>query len=188
MSSEVKPKASERLNSMELVVANLDGNLTSTARRVGELEMLLFNLSRENEILKDALQLLNEKQLSIIALSNEGAALSDENINNKVTTLKESALKEKLDTELRAGNIEETGVVGEDSILVGRELSEDGTVENPRIQFLVGRLIPELKDKFVGKKVGDLIKGNEGKLNIEIMEIYNFTETELAPEETEASE
>lgn len=178
-----KPKASERLSSLEMVVTNIDSNLAATSRRVGELELLLFNLSRENEILKDALQLLNEKQLSIISLNNEGKPLTDDNINSKVVDLKEAALKERLNVELRAGNIKESNVISENSVLVGRELNQEGVVENPRIQFLVGRLIPELKNKFIDKKVGDLIKGNDGKFDIEIMEIYDFTEKELDVQE-----
>lgn len=182
-----KVKASERLSAIEQSLLGFDSNIQKTAQRVGELELMNFQLSRENEILKDALQLLNEKQLAMIALLNEGKTLSDENINDKVTLLKEAALKEKLDNEVKAGNIEATDVVSDNSVLVGRELTKDGVVENPRIQFLVGRLVEELQSKFLGKKVGDLIEGEEGKLDIEITEIYNFVEKELEPEKSEDS-
>lgn len=176
---EVKPKASERLSAIESALILFDGNIHKTAKRVGELEMINFNLSRENEILKDALQLLNEKQLAMIALINEQKPLTDENLNEKVTVLKEAVLKEKLDNEVKNGNITPTDVVSDNSVLVGRELNKEGVVENPRLQFLVGRLVDELKDKFIGKKVGDLIEGEEGKLDIEISEIYDFVEKEL---------
>jgi hypothetical protein len=88
--------------------------------------------------------------------------------------MKENSLKERVTEMLQQGSIEPVDTVGEDSLIVSRELSKEGKVENPRLQFLVGRLVDELRSKFVGKKVGDLIQGEENKLDIEIMEIYNL--------------
>lgn len=178
MSEVKKVKASERLSAIESA-------LIPTQRRVGELEMILFNLSRENEILKDALQLLHEKLESVIALSNEGSPLTNENINEKVVLLKEQVLKDKVTQMVDAGQIAKTEKVTENSLVVARELNKNGTVENPRIQFLTSRLIQELQDKFIDKTVGDLIKGDEDKLDLEIMEIYNVTLNELSSSESE---
>lgn len=183
MKEQKQLKASERLSSIEQSLMIFDSNINQIAKRIGELEMINFNLSRENEILKDALQLLNEKQLGMIGLLNEGKELSDENINDKITILKEAALKEKIDKEVKDGKLKPVDVVGDNSVLVSRELTKDGVVENPRLQFLVGRLVEELKDKFVGKKVGDLVLGEENKLDIEITEIYDFVENELVGQE-----
>lgn len=176
MSEAKKPKASERLSAIE-------NALIPTQRRVGELEMVLFNLSRENEILKDALQLLHEKLESVIALSNEGQPLTNENINEKVVLLKELALKDKVKQMEDAGQIQAAEEATNNSLIVARELNKDGTVENPRIQFLTARLIEELQNKFIGKKVGDLIKGDEDKLDLEIMEIYDITINQIGGEE-----
>lgn len=175
---QVKPKASERLSVIESA-------LIPTQRRVGELEMIVFNLSRENEILKDALQLLHEKLESVVALVNEGRSLSNENINEKVVMLKEQALKDKVQNLVDAGQIKAAEEATDNSLIVARELNKDGTVENPRIQFLTSRLIEELQNKFVGKKVGELIKGDGNKLDLEIMEIYDITIDELGAEQTE---
>ena len=178
MSEAKKIKASERLSAIESA-------LVPTQRRVGELEMIVFNLSRENEILKDALQLLHEKLESVIALSNEGKSLSNNNINEKVVMLKEQALKDKVDDLVNAKQITAAEEVTDNSLVVARELNKNGTVENPRIQFLTSRLVEELQNKFVGKKVGELIKGEEDKLDLEIMEIYNVTINELRAEQSE---
>lgn len=178
MSEAKKIKASERLSAIESA-------LVPTQRRVGELEMIVFNLSRENEILKDALQLLHEKLESVIALSNEGKSLSNNNINEKVVMLKEQALKDKVDDLVNAKQIAAAEEVTDNSLVVARELNKNGTVENPRIQFLTSRLVEELQNKFIGKKVGELIKGEEDKLDLEIMEIYNVTINELGAEQTE---
>ena len=181
MSEERKPKASERLSAIE-------NALVPTQRRVGEMEMILFNLSRENEILKDALQLLHEKLESVIALANEGKTLSNENINEKVVLLKEQSLKDKVQDLVYAGQIESSEEVTDNSLVVARELNKNGTVENPRIQFLTSRLIEELQNKFVGKKVGELVKGEEDKLDLEIMEIYNITINELGTQGEESEQ
>lgn len=178
MSEAKKIKASERLSAIE-------STLVPTQRRVGELEMIVFNLSRENDILKDALQLLHEKLESVIVLSNEGKSLSNNNINEKVVMLKEQALKDRVDDLVNAKQITAAEEVTDNSLVVARELNKNGTVENPRIQFLTSRLVEELQNKFIGKKVGELIKGEEDKLDLEIMEIYNITINELGAEQAE---
>jgi len=172
-----KPKASEKLKALE-------NQLMATARRTGEMELIIYNLSRENEILKDALQLLHNKQESVIALLREGQGLSDDNINNKVTDLKVLALKQKVDELVENGQAVAVEEVGDNSLVVSRELNQKGEVENPRLQFLTSRLVDELKSKFVGKKVGDLIENDGETLNIEIIEIYNFAEQKLAGDPT----
>jgi len=172
-----KPKASEKLKALE-------NQLMATARRTGEMELIIYNLSRENEILKDALQLLHNKQESVIALLREGQGLSDDNINNKVTDLKVLALKQKVDELVENGQAVAVEEVGDNSLVVSRELNQKGEVENPRLQFLTSRLVDELKSKFVGKKVGDLIENDGETLNIEIIEIYNFAEQKFAGDPT----
>jgi hypothetical protein len=91
--------------------------------------------------------------------------------------IKENSLKEKVDEMLERKMIKTTEEVGVDSFVVGRELSKEGKVENPRIQFLVNRLSEDFQKKLLGKKAGDLIS-EESKLDLEILQIYNFVENE----------
>lgn len=169
----------EKLQKSKERLENLTEQSMATARRVGEMELILYNIARENEILKDALQLLHEKLDAVITLQNKGLPLNDSNINEAVVEMKENSLKERVTEMLQQGSIKPVEVVGEDSLIVSRELSKEGKVENPRLQFLVGRLVDELKTKFVGKKVGELIRGEENKLDIEIMEIYDLVPRSL---------
>lgn len=169
----------EKLQKSKEKLENLTEQSMATARRVGEMELILYNIARENEILKDALQLLHEKLDAVITLQNRGLPLNDSNINEAVVEMKENSLKERVTEMLQQGSIRPVEVVGEDSLIVSRELSKKGKVENPRLQFLVGRLVDELKTKFVGKKVGELIQGEENKLDIEIMEIYDLVPRNL---------
>jgi len=182
MSNEQKKvKASEKLSMLE-------EKYMVVGRRVGEMELILYNISRENEILKDALQLIHEKLEAVISLSNDGAVLTSDNINDKVTSLKEQDLKNKVDQMLEKGAIETTEEIGENSFVVSRELNKEGQVINPRLQFLTSRLSEELQSKFVGKRAGDLVVGEEDRLDIEIAEIYNFVEQKLDPKEELPSE
>ena len=179
MSKEKKgPSAGERLSALERTVV-------PAVQRLGELEMLMFNLSRENEILKDALQLLNDKQLAVISLANDGLPLSDNNINEKIVKLKELDLKQRMEALVENGHIEASEEITSNSFVVARELNKDGTVNNPRIQFMTARLVEEIQARFLEKKVGDLVVGEkEESLDMEIMEVYSFIEQELAQEES----
>ena len=169
----------EKLQKSKEKLESLTEQSLVTARRVGEMELILYNIARENEILKDALQLLHEKLDAVITLQNKGLPLNDDNINEAVVEMKENSLKERVTEMLQQGSIVPVDTVGEDSLIVSRELNKEGKVENPRLQFLVGRLVDELKSKFVGRKIGELIQGEENKLNIEIMEIYDLVPRNL---------
>lgn len=179
--NETKMKPSEKLNIIEQ-------SLYNTQRRVGEMEVIVYNVSRENEILRDALQLLDQKLNSVVSLSNEGKPLTNENINEKSVELKEQVLKERIQSMLDADKIEKAEEIGLDSIIVGRECNKDGEVENPRIQFLASRLSEDLKQRFVGKKVGELMVGDDDRLDIEIMEIYNYKPVEIKSDSEEEVE
>ena len=87
-----------------------------------------------------------------------------------------------------AGQIKEAEEATDNSLIVARELNKNGTVENPRIQFLTSRLVEELQNKFVGKKVGELVKADEDKLDLEIMEIYDITINEIGAQQEEVEE
>ena len=85
-----KPKASERLSALESTVVSVERMSQNTAKRSGELELIIFNLSRENEILKDALQLVHEKLDGVVGLISDGKELSSENINEQIVLQKET--------------------------------------------------------------------------------------------------
>lgn len=194
MSEEKKVKASDRLATLENLVVEQTTTLDNATKRTGEMEMILYNLSRESEILRDALQLMHDKLEAVVALSNGGKPLTNENINETVTSLKEQSLKDRVTSMEESGHIAPVDVVGSESLIISRELDEGGTVVNPRLQFMVGRLNDVLKSKFVGRGTGDLVPGEENKLDIEIMEIYDFVDQKLSEEpsrdgeETEKSE
>lgn len=177
MEEQKKMKATERLSLLEESMINIIETVNATTKRTGELELIIYNLSRESEILREALQLVHEKLDAVISLSGNDN-YSDENISQSMIDAKVEGMAAKVKEQLDLGNLEVIEEIGEESFVVTRELNKDGTVENPRLQFLMAKLTPEMKAKFVGVKAGELVAGDDDKLDIEISEIYNFVEKE----------
>jgi hypothetical protein len=57
-------KSKEKLETLSEQTMNL-------ARRLGEMELIVYNLSRENSILKQGLSLLNDKLDAIVNVQKE---------------------------------------------------------------------------------------------------------------------
>lgn len=180
----------EKLQKSKEKLESLSEQSLSMARRLGEMELIVFNLSRENHLLKQGLSMLNDKLDAIVNVQKESLTLTDDNINNAMVKIKENSLKEKVDEMLERNLIEKTEEIETDSFVVGRELNKDGGVENPRIQFLVESLSDHFKSKLLGKKAGDLAS-EDGKLDLEIMEVYKIVkryESQIDPQNELSSE
>lgn len=175
MSEQKKMKASEKLKIIE-------DKLMQAQQRVGQLEMMVYNFSRESEVLKEATQLLHQKLDAVVNLVNSGGQLTENNINDAITKANADSLKTKTDQLVESGALKQVDEVTKDSFVVIRELDKDGKLVNPRLQFLLSRVVEEIQNKFVGKKVGDLVVGPEDKLDGEIMEIYDVVKEEQPPE------
>lgn len=186
----------EKLQKSKEKLETLSGETLNLARRLGEMELIVFNLSRENQLLKQALSMLNDKIDAIVNVQKQSLDLNDANISEAMVRIKENSLKEKVDEMIARNLIEKTDVVGEKSFVVGRELNKEGVVENPRIQFLVSGVSEYFQEKMLNKKIGDLVS-EEDKLDLEIVEIYNLIEdpamrldpqNELPIDQTESTE
>lgn len=179
-----KMKPSEKLKVIEEHSLKLNNFVQIVATRVGELETLLFRLARENDILKDAVGLMNQKLDATIQLSREGLEITDETLEERIVQMKVDKMEQSVKKLLEENKIELAQDVTEDSLVVSRELNKDGTVANPRLQFIPSRLHEQTREKFVGKKSGDLVTGDgEDSLDVEIFEVYNFVQPkqEAAP-------
>lgn len=162
-----KKTAAQRINQLE-------GTLVKTLQLVGQLE-------GELGMAKEALGLLGSKLDAVVELTNSGKALSPENISVIMIGHKAAKLAEGTQNLINNGILVVTNQVAEDSFIVGREVEEDGTVTNPRIQFTAEATQPHLKEKLLGKKVLDRIVVEEGKAQLELLEIYQITQPQQAP-------
>lgn len=153
----------------------------TASQKIDDLErglMALYhtadNMARDMQTIKDAIKLLGNKLDSVVKASNNGEKLSDEVLARIMVENNIEELKEKVTNLVTQGILVAAEEVTAQSFIVGREMKEDGEVANPRMQFVVSALNPEIKDKFPGSKVGDTLVLQDGKWKFEILESYNI--------------
>ena len=169
----------------------------TAAQRIEGLENALGGMMRNNQILAGEIDNLRQtiaalaRRLNATIKSGEQGTLSNDSVNDIITQENVAELKGKVDFLLEQGVLEasEEGEIHEKAFVVGRELDEDRNIINPRIQFAVASVVPEMKELLLGKKVGDVIKNDQGDgLLLEVVEVFNIPEKveknlEEAPEE-----
>lgn len=171
----------------------------NAAQRIEGLENALAGVMRNNQILAGEIDNLRQtmgalaRRLNATIQSGEQGNLSNDSVNDIITQQNASELKGKVDFLIEQGvlSLSDTGEVLEGTFVVGRELGEDKSVINPRIQFAMSSVHPDLKSLLIGKKVGDMVKNEEGDgLFLEITEVFNVVERveKKFDKEAEASE
>jgi len=168
----------------------------TAGQRIEDLERVasglyhsLDQISRENGMLKDAVHLLDNKVRAIVeAIKNSGQVvdLSDDNLAKIMLGFRVDELKTKLNGLLAQGILKASETIAEESFVVGEEVDTAGTVVNPRVQFALSAIDPNLRDKLKGSKAGDLVELAEGKWRLRVLEVYAIvppeTEEAAAPE------
>lgn len=162
----------------------------TASQRIDDMErglMALYqtadNMARDLMTIKEAIKLLGNKLDSVVKASARGEALSDEVIAKIMVENNVEELKEKVTNLVAQGVLVAAEEIGPNSFIVGRELNEAGEVQNPRMQFVVSALQPEVRDKFPGAKAGQTLDLQEGKWKFEVLEVYNIqTPQQAAPE------
>lgn len=159
----------------------------TASQRIDDMErglMALYqtadNMARDLMTIKEAIKLLGNKLDSVVKASARGELLSDEVIAKIMVENNVEELKEKVTNLVSQGILVAAEEVGSNSFVVGRELGEDGTVANPRMQFVVSALQPEVRDKFPSAKVGQVLDLQEGKWKFEIQEVYSIQTPEAS--------
>ena len=168
----------------------------TASQRIEDLErgvmsfyQTLDNMARDLQTIKDAIKLLGNKLDSVVKASANGEKITDEVISRIMIENNVEELKRKVTDLVTQGILAASDEVKANSFVVGRELSDDGKVQNPRMQFVVSALHPDVKDKFPGAKVGQTLNLQEGKWKFEVLESYDIvTPKQEAPEATQASE
>ncbi len=158
----------------------------TASQRIEDLErtiMALYqtcdNMARDLMTVKEAIKLLGNKSEAIAKASN----LSDETISALMVANNVAELKGKVTNLIEQGILQASEQITDSSFVVGQEVDADGTVVNPRIQFSLGSLNPELQAKIKAGKIGDAIVLQEGKLSFLITEAYAI----VAPKAPEAA-
>lgn len=166
----------------------------TASQKIDDLERAIMglyqtadNMARDLMVLKDAVKLLGNKLQSVVQILASGSAVTDESISQKMIENNVSELRDKVTALVTQGVLVATDTVTESSFLVGRELADDNSLVNPRLQFALAALGEELKTKLKDGKIGEVITLQEGKLKFELLEVYNI-QSPKAPEDTPALE
>lgn len=171
MAKEQKRSASERIR-------NLEETLVGTLKALGALD-------NEQQVIKEAIRLLGNKMDAMVKLIAAGQPLTETNIANVMVQNKADKMAENTQQMVTQGVLVKSDTVDANSFIVGREIEDNGNVINPRIQFTVESAQDHLKAKVLGAKVLDRILVEEGKAQLEVLEIYSINEPK-APEASPA--
>jgi hypothetical protein len=160
----------------------------SASQKISDLEnamMSLYqtadNIVRDLGTIKDAIKLLGNKVDSIVKASAAGEPLNDEVISRIMVQNNIEELQNKLKVMVAQGILVPSEQAAQDSFIVGQDLNDAGEVVNPRLQFAVYALQPELREKFNGARTGDVLNLQEGKLKFKVTEIYQIQKPKPAP-------
>ena len=140
---------------------------------------------------KEAIKLLNNKVDAIVKATNSGAQLTDEVLTEIMVQNNIDDLKQKVTNLLNAGFLVAQEAVDLSSFIVGRDVKDDGSVINPRIQFALRAIEDEsIRNKLLGAKAGDTLTLEEGKALFQVLETYliqNPNQTTATEEPLEVS-
>lgn len=166
--NETKRSASERIQDLE--------------RATMSLYQTVDNMARDLMTVKDAIKLLGNKVDAIVKAAERGS-VNDNSVADIMIENNVSELKSKVDDLITKGILTYEATVTPESYVVGREIDETGKVVNPRLQFAMSALDPEIREKIVGAMAGNVLELATGKLKLEVLETYTIQVPSPAQEE-----
>lgn len=162
-------------------------NATERLEDLENASMSLFhlndNLVRDVTALKEALRLLDNKVNAITKASVAGEELSDAVLSRIMIENNVDELAQKVLSLVQQGTLVAEEQVSENAFVVGKELDSEDKVINPRLQFALQALKPELRAKIVGAKPGDTLKIQEN-LKFLVSESYSIQQPQASAPET----
>lgn len=159
----------------------------NASQKIQDLENAMMQLyqtvdamARDLGTVKEAIKLLGNKVDSIVKASSKGEVISDDVISRIMIENNCEELKQKVTVMQAQGILVAQEQVGTDSFVVGAELNDKDETVNPRLQFALYVLSPELQEKIKGSKVGDVLTLQEGKLRFKVLESYQIQQPKTA--------
>ena len=166
----------------------------SASQKISDLENALMalyqtanNMASDISTLKEAVKLLGNKVDSIVKASTKGEQITDAVISRIMIENNVEDLTNKVKNMIAQGILAVQEQVSNDSFIVGEETNDQGDIVNPRLQFALMAVQPELREKFVGAKAGDLLTLQEGKLKFRLLETYQIQQPKPQGQPAEAS-
>lgn len=178
--------AAQRIASVEKSLQALSENTSSALNQINKSTMDKINiLADEIDKLANSLKSINKRLNAVLETTQ-----TKDTVNQMMVEDAVKELKGKVEELVKLGAIERDDQlpITDRTFVVGREISEDGSEVNPRVQFATASLQEELQTKLLGKKVGDVVKFDEGQPAFEITEMYRIKEIEKDVDFTEDSQ
>ena len=160
---------------------NASQKISDLENAVMALYQTVDNMARDIMTLKEAMKLLGNKTDSIVKASSSGEQITDAVISRIMVENNVEELSNKVKNMVAQGVLAPQDQVEQNSFIIGQEVDDQGEVKNPRLQFALYAVQQELRDKFVGAKVGDTLNLQDGKLKFCLLEIYQIQQPK-APE------
>jgi len=159
--------ATERLTELETLVNQ--GVVTSLVSVLREVNEIKGKFQQMEQLVAEMVQYIN----AIERVFGEDKAVTKETLREALLANRVDGQKAEIDSYLKQGMLKASDTVTNLSFVVFQELALDGKVLNPRNQIPINRLNGDVKDKFMGKKVNDLVSLTPDR-NIQLTEIYEI--------------
>ncbi len=159
-----------------------DQDNRNATQKIQDLENALMALyqtadamAKDLATVKDAIKLLGNKVDSLAKASLNGEQPTDAVISRIMIENNVEELAQKVKIMVAQGVLSLTEQVASDSFLVGSEQNDLGETINPCLQFALFAINPpELQEKFIGARAGDLITISEGRPKYKVKEVYQI--------------
>src|SRR5690606_5845637 len=116
------------------------------------------------EVMAEEMDKIQQSQIALakrleatLKVAGEEGGLSEDRVNEFVVSQQVKEYKDKVDLLVSQGVMTATEEVGDNSFVVGKEITKEGEVVSPRTQASIKSLPEEVVKALLGKKVGDLV-------------------------------
>ena len=159
----------------------------TAAQKLEALENMFMTQNNQIEILADEIDQLRSqlvavnKRLNATIQAGDQGAVSSDSINKIILSDNMKELESRITFLAEQGVLvrNDEAEVTDKTFVVGREIDTEGNVTNPRVQFAVQSVDPELKKQITGKKAGDVVAYSESQDSLEITEVYDIVDPKI---------
>lgn len=160
----------------------------TAGQKLEALEQAFVRQNDQINILADEIDRLRQtvvalnKRLNASIQAGENGGISNEAVNKIILADNVQELESKVKFLVDQGVMvrDDEAEITDKTFVVGREVDTLGTITNPRVQFAVNTVDPELKKQLHGKKAGNVVAYSESEDSLEITEVYKIVERKVS--------
>lgn len=172
---EKKPTATQRIQQLEQQIGTLNQHISFLANQAEQLKKGFEN----------SVTVLSKKMDAVVQAGSKGQ-ISKESVEDIMKDERVKELKNLIDSMVEQGVLElkdKDQLSDNKTFLVGQQVDDSGNVVNPRLQFYIDSIqSEEVKDKLIGRSVGDILELEKDQPKLEITELYSIKEVDTDKE------